>query len=165
MSEAEVLEQTRPKPKRKRKPRWQRMGIGGYIALGIVTFLSLFPFYWMFIVASNGTDEISKIPPTLRNIFKELESDISDGQPIDGDLTFWHEQGVVLLNRTLTCQVGESNSHLNLGWSQITDRCAQILGERGVIAILWGKNAGELEKYFAKDKRLSSLDRFSQYID
>jgi cellobiose transport system permease protein len=41
------------------------MGAGGYIALGLITFLSLFPFYWMFIVASNGTDEISKIPPTL----------------------------------------------------------------------------------------------------
>jgi cellobiose transport system permease protein len=65
MSSAEVLEQTRPKPKRRRKPKWQRMGITGYLALGIVTFLSLFPFYWMFIVASNGTDEISKIPPTL----------------------------------------------------------------------------------------------------
>lgn len=65
MSQAEVLEQTRLKPTRRRKPRWQRMGVGGYIALGIVTFLSLFPFYWMFIVASNGTDEISKIPPTL----------------------------------------------------------------------------------------------------
>jgi uracil-DNA glycosylase len=100
--------------------------------------------------------QVSKIPPTLRNIFKELESDISDGQPIDGDLTFWHEQGVVLLNRTLTCQVGESNSHLHLGWSQITDRCAQILGERGVIAILWGKNAGELDKYFAEDKVIAS---------
>jgi ABC-type glycerol-3-phosphate transport system permease component len=65
MSSAEVLEQTRPKPKRRRKPKWQRMGIMGYVALGLVTFLSLFPFYWMFIVASNGTDEISKIPPTL----------------------------------------------------------------------------------------------------
>jgi uracil-DNA glycosylase len=52
--------------------------------------------------------------------------------------------------------VGGSNSHLRLGWSQITDRCAQILGERGVIAILWGKNAGELDKYFAKDKVISS---------
>ena len=65
MSSAEVLEQTRPKPKRRRKPKWQRMGVTGYLALAIVTFLSLFPFYWMFIVASNGTDEISKIPPTL----------------------------------------------------------------------------------------------------
>jgi len=65
MSQVAVKEQTMPKAKRNKKPRWQKMGITGYIALGIVTFLSIFPFYWMFIVASNGTDEISKIPPTL----------------------------------------------------------------------------------------------------
>ena len=65
MSQLAVKEQTLPRPPRNKKPRWQKMGITGYIALGIVTFLSIFPFYWMFIVASNGTDEISKIPPTL----------------------------------------------------------------------------------------------------
>jgi cellobiose transport system permease protein len=65
MSQVAVKEQTMPKSVRNKKPKWQKMGIGGYIALGIVTFLSIFPFYWMFIVASNGTDEISKIPPTL----------------------------------------------------------------------------------------------------
>ena len=48
-----------------KKPKWHKMGMGGYIALIITTFLSIFPFYWMFIVASNGTDEISKVPPTL----------------------------------------------------------------------------------------------------
>ena len=48
-----------------KKPKWQKMGVGGYISLIITTFLSIFPFYWMFIVASNGTDEISKVPPTL----------------------------------------------------------------------------------------------------
>jgi cellobiose transport system permease protein len=58
-----VKEQTRPKANK--RPKWQKMGAGGYIVLALVTFLSLFPFYWMFIVASNGTDEISKIPPTL----------------------------------------------------------------------------------------------------
>jgi cellobiose transport system permease protein len=58
-----VKEQTRPKVNK--RPKWQKMGAGGYIVLALVTFLSLFPFYWMFIVASNGTDEISKIPPTL----------------------------------------------------------------------------------------------------
>jgi cellobiose transport system permease protein len=58
-----VVEQTRPK--RNKKPRWKKIGFSGYLVLGVVTFLSLFPFYWMFIVASNGTDEISKIPPTL----------------------------------------------------------------------------------------------------
>ena len=96
--------------------------------------------------------KVSKFPPTLRNIFKELQSDLEVSQPVDGDLTSWHEQGVVLLNRTLTCEAGVSNSHTNLGWSQITDRCAQVLGERGVIAILWGKNAAELGKFFEKDK-------------
>jgi cellobiose transport system permease protein len=60
-----VKEQTIPKAKVNKRPKWQRMGIGGYIVLALVTFLSIFPFYWMFIVASNGTDEISKIPPTL----------------------------------------------------------------------------------------------------
>lgn len=60
-----VKEQTIPKAKVNKRPRWQRMGVGGYIVLALVTFLSIFPFYWMFIVASNGTDEISKIPPTL----------------------------------------------------------------------------------------------------
>ena len=48
-----------------KKPKWQRMSVGGYLVLVIITLLSIFPFYWMFIVASNGTDEISKIPPTL----------------------------------------------------------------------------------------------------
>jgi uracil-DNA glycosylase len=96
--------------------------------------------------------QIRKFPPTLRNIFKELQSDLQISQPKDGDLTSWHEQGVFLLNRTLTCEAGASNSHTNLGWSQITDRCAKVLGERGVIAILWGKNAAELGKYFDKDK-------------
>jgi len=60
-----VKEQTIPKAKANKRPKWQRMGVGGYIVLALVTFLSIFPFYWMFIVASNGTDEISKIPPTL----------------------------------------------------------------------------------------------------
>jgi uracil-DNA glycosylase len=100
--------------------------------------------------------QVTKIPPTLRNIFKELQSDLSLSQPIDGDLTHWHEQGVVMLNRTLTCVAGESNSHTNLGWSQITDRCAQVLSDRGVIAILWGKNAMELDKFFAHDKVIAS---------
>jgi cellobiose transport system permease protein len=58
-----VKEQT--KPRVNKRPKWQKMGPFGYIVLALVTFLSIFPFYWMFIVASNGTDEISKIPPTL----------------------------------------------------------------------------------------------------
>lgn len=100
--------------------------------------------------------QVVKIPPTLRNIFNELQSDLGVSHPINGDLTYWHEQGVVMLNRSLTCKAGESNSHINLGWNQITDRCAQVLGERGVIAILWGKNAAELTSFFATDKVIMS---------
>ena len=100
--------------------------------------------------------QVTKFPPTLANIFKELQSDLEVGPPVGGDLTHWHDQGVVMLNRTLTCEEGVSNSHTNLGWSQITDRCAQVLGERGVIAILWGKNAAELSRFFAKDKVITS---------
>ena len=65
MSQVAVKEQTLPRPAKNKTPRWQKMGITGYIALGIVTFLSIFPFYWMFVVASSGSDEISKIPPSV----------------------------------------------------------------------------------------------------
>lgn len=65
MSQVAVKEQTLPRATKNKKPKWQRMGFMGYASLIIITFLSIFPFYWMFIVASNGTDEISKIPPTL----------------------------------------------------------------------------------------------------
>lgn len=65
MSQVAVSSMDIQKPVKNKTPKWQKMGMTGYIVLGLITFLSLFPFYWMFIVASNGTDEISKIPPTL----------------------------------------------------------------------------------------------------
>jgi uracil-DNA glycosylase len=99
---------------------------------------------------------VTKLPATLRNIYKEVESDLGLGLPTIGDLTRWHEQGVVLLNRTLTCRTGESNSHINIGWREITDRCAQVLGEQGVVSILWGKNAAELSGSFPSDKLITS---------
>ncbi len=102
------------------------------------------------------TSQVEKIPATLRNIFKEMASDLQVIQPTNGDLTYLHEQGVVLLNRTLTCDVGVSNSHTDLGWNQITDRCAQVLGQRGVVAILWGKNAAELGHFFPDEKVVAS---------
>jgi uracil-DNA glycosylase len=97
-----------------------------------------------------------KIPPTLRNIFRELESDLGVDRSTNGDLSDWHEQGVVLLNTALTCQDGVSNSHANLGWLEITERCAQILGEKGVASILWGKNAEKLGRCFAAENLIIS---------
>ncbi|WP_207532173.1 uracil-DNA glycosylase [Desertivirga arenae] len=84
------------------------------------------------------------IPPSLRNIFKELAADI-DGfkPPIHGDLTKWADQGVLLLNAVLTVRAGEAASHQNKGWEQFTDTAISKLAEKreGLIFLLWGKFA------------------------
>jgi uracil-DNA glycosylase len=89
-----------------------------------------------------------KIPASLRNIFKELSSDIGIHVPETPDLTRWMENGILLLNRTLTTTTGESNAHSKKGWKLVTNSLAEALGERDIPAILWGANARELAKYF-----------------
>jgi uracil-DNA glycosylase len=98
----------------------------------------------------------TKIPASLRNIFKELNTDLGISIPNSGDLSPWADQGVVLLNRTLTCRTGESNSHLHAGWRDFTETCVQLLAESNVVAILWGNNAQECSKYFATEKLIAS---------
>ena len=97
-----------------------------------------------------------KIPFSLQNIFKELNSDLRIPIPSSGDLSSWAEQGVVLLNRTLTCRSGESNSHLDIGWRAFTDACVEKLAATGAVAILLGNNAKECSKYFATDKLITA---------
>ena len=92
----------------------------------------------------------------LKNMFKELNADLGVDIPESGDLSPWAEQGVVLLNRTLTCRSGESNSHSDSGWRKFTDICVEKIAELGVIAILWGNNAQECSKYFTADKLITS---------
>ena len=95
-------------------------------------------------------------PPSLKNIFKELKADIGVDIPKSGDLSPWAEQGVVLLNRTLTCRTGESNSHVDSGWRSFTELCVEKIASLGAIAILWGNNAQECSKYFATDKLITA---------
>lgn len=84
-----------------------------------------------------------KKPPSLKNMFKELESDLGISEPSHGCLTDWAKQGILLLNTVLTVREGEPNSHKNLGWTIFTDRVIELLNERTepVIFVLWGKNA------------------------
>ena len=96
------------------------------------------------------------LPPSLKNIFKELESDLGITR-IDGDLSDWSEQGVLLLNRTLTIGKNGINSHRNLGWQSITERIIKELGAAGKIGILWGEDAKRLEPYFMKDRVITSV--------
>ncbi|WP_423148009.1 uracil-DNA glycosylase [Rubrolithibacter danxiaensis] len=84
------------------------------------------------------------IPPSLRNIYKELETDIPGFQyPGHGDLTKWADEGVLLLNATLTVRAGQPASHHNKGWEIFTDQAIKELsyGKEGLVFLLWGKNA------------------------
>ena len=100
-------------------------------------------------LAFSVNPHVSKIPPSLNNIFAELESDQGVSIPATGDLSPWMNSGVLLLNRVLTTRVGESNAHTRLGWQKITDHIARELGKRNVVAILWGQQAQELSGYFS----------------
>ncbi|CAN2200909.1 Ung Uracil DNA glycosylase [Candidatus Nanopelagicaceae bacterium] len=98
-----------------------------------------------------------KLPASLKNIFRELVDDLDIPHPTSGDLSPWCKQGVVLLNRTLTCAEGESNSHRDIGWREFTDQVVSVLAQQGVVAILWGANAQEVEHHFPKSDCISSV--------
>lgn len=95
-----------------------------------------------------------KIPPSLRNIFKELNADLGYEVPDNGYLKKWAEQGALLLNTVLTVREGEANSHKGKGWEYFTDKVITLLNEREkpVIFILWGKPAQGKLKLIDDDK-------------
>lgn len=97
-----------------------------------------------------------KIPPSLRNIYKELEDDLKVAAPLHGDLTNWAKQGVLLLNTVLTVRAGQANSHKGRGWEQFTDSVIQKLAERKepIIFVLWGSPA---------QKKASMIKKYSQH--
>jgi len=107
-------------------------------------------------LAFSVDNSVSPLPPSLRNIFEELRTDCGITRN-SGDLSDWFDQGVMLMNRVLSTETGASMAHLNLGWQEITDAVAQELGKHDVVAILWGKNAGELAEYFRADWRIESV--------
>ena len=99
-------------------------------------------------LAFSVPSDVTPLPASLRNIFKELESDVGIPMSGNGDLSPWAEQGVLLLNRILTTESGYSLKHELLGWQVITNEIARTLGHKPVVAILWGKNAQELSHFF-----------------
>jgi len=107
-------------------------------------------------LAFSVDKSVSPLPPSLRNIFKELETDCGVNRT-EGDLSDWFDQGVLLINRVLTTESGTSLAHIDLGWQVITDEVAQELGHHDVVAILWGKNAGELSHFFRSEWLIESV--------
>ncbi|MEE2788207.1 MAG: uracil-DNA glycosylase [Myxococcota bacterium] len=84
------------------------------------------------------------MPPSLKNIFLELQADCGGQLPTHGDLTRWAQQGVLLLNTVLSVRARQANSQRGQGWEQITDRVIRELNQRkdGLIFVLWGSAAG-----------------------
>ncbi len=106
-------------------------------------------------LAFSVPSSVSKFPPSLINIFKELKSDVGVNRS-NGDLTDWVDQGVMLLNRALTIGKGGVQSHLDVGWDLFTGQVIEILAARGVKAILWGKQAQRFEKLFPDNNFITS---------
>ena len=87
-------------------------------------------------------------PPSLRNIFKEIESDIGMPYPVNGNLEHWAKQGVLLLNATLTVRANAAGSHQKKGWEQFTNAVISLISEHknSVVFLLWGGFAKQKER-------------------
>lgn len=99
------------------------------------------------------------LPRSLQNILKEVASDLGPQVKVRGDLSKWASQGVMLLNRHLTVPVGEAGGHSDLGWNRFTDKVVAALAERHgekLVAILWGKQAEEVEPMLGKAQIIKS---------
>ncbi|MGL5634651.1 MAG: uracil-DNA glycosylase [Sarcina sp.] len=95
-----------------------------------------------------------RIPPSLRNIYKELNSDLGCYIPNHGFLESWAKQGVLMLNTALTVREGQPNSHKGKGWEILTDKIIELLNEREdpVVFILWGANAISKERLITNER-------------
>ncbi len=95
-------------------------------------------------------------PPSLRNIFKEIESDLGKPVPTSGNLTRWAQQGVLLLNATLTVRAHQAGSHQKRGWETFTDAVIKELAEKrdGLVFILWGSYAQKKGAFIDRSRHL-----------
>lgn len=95
-------------------------------------------------------------PPSLQNIFKEIQSDLGKPLPANGDLTRWAQQGVLLLNATLTVQAHQAGSHQRKGWEEFTDAAIRSLAEERehLVFILWGAYAQKKGAFIDRNKHL-----------
>ncbi len=97
-----------------------------------------------------------KIPPSLQNIFKELESDLQIKPAVHGDLTRWAQQGILLLNSVLTVQQDLAASHQKKGWEQFTDKIISVVNQNcdHVVFLLWGSYAQKKAEFVDQSRHL-----------
>ena len=97
-----------------------------------------------------------RIPPSLENIYKELHRDLGKPIPTSGNLTHWAEQGVLLLNATLTVEAHHAGSHQGKGWEELTDAAIQALNDRrsNIVFLLWGSYAQRKGQFIDRRRHL-----------
>jgi uracil-DNA glycosylase len=108
-------------------------------------------------LAFSVNPEITKLPASLKNIFTEYVSDTGFSYPINGDLSDWANNGVALLNSSLTLNLNDKAGHLDIGWQRITAAALEILATRRCVAILWGSHAQKMGSIFAAESKVQSV--------
>ncbi|NBV66430.1 MAG: uracil-DNA glycosylase [Actinobacteria bacterium] len=107
-------------------------------------------------LAFSVSPEITKLPASLKNIFTEYVSDTGFNSPTSGDLSSWANNGVALLNTSLTLNLDNKTEHLNIGWQRITAAALAVLAHNGSVAILWGSHAQKMGSEFPTSHKIES---------
>ena len=107
-------------------------------------------------LAFSVNKNVSVLPASLKNIFKELESDLGVVRT-NGDLSDWVDKGVLLLNSSLTFNPMQPRQHLNIGWNLFTKSIIEYVGKNGAIGVLWGNHATTMKDFFLPDRVITSV--------
>ena len=107
-------------------------------------------------LAFSVNKNVSVLPASLKNIFKELESDLGVVRT-NGDLSDWVDKGVLLLNSSLTFNPMQPRQHLNIGWNLFTKSIIEYVGKNGAIGVLWGNHAITMKDFFLPDRVIASV--------
>ena len=108
-------------------------------------------------LAFSVNPEIKKLPASLRNVFTEYVSDTGFSYPVNGDLSIWANNGVTLLNSSLTLNLDDKSEHLKIGWQGITAAALDLLASQGAVAILWGSHAQKMGSEFPDTHKIESV--------
>ena len=108
-------------------------------------------------LAFSVNPQITNLPASLKNIFSEYVSDTGFKNPTNGDLSNWVNNGVALLNSSLTLNLDDRSEHLKIGWQRITGAALEILASRGSVAILWGSHAQKMGASFTDSQKVQSV--------
>jgi uracil-DNA glycosylase len=108
-------------------------------------------------LAFSVSPQVTKLPASLKNIFTEYVSDTGFSFPANGDLSNWADNGVALMNSSLTLNLADKTEHLKIGWQRITTTALDVLASHGAVAILWGSHAQKMGSEFPDTHKFESV--------